>query len=140
MPNDKWFALLKAAPRSQGSVSSKLIGNGESSFEALLTKYGGQWWLRMGALNEAGQSIALAPRDEWLDDETAWVVDSDVSYLRPISFDATGPVVLLHVEKSVHGAGDGESFDASGLGDRLVIWIEPPAARRGPPPRGVRIN
>jgi hypothetical protein len=129
MPRDKWTAVLRAASRPQAVVSTQPIGNGESSFEALLTKYGGQWWLRMGALNEDGQSISIAPRDEWLNDETTWVVDSDVSYLRPTSFDATTPVVLLHVEKSVHGPDDGgpvdpEPADASGLGNRLVIWIE----------------
>jgi hypothetical protein len=125
MPRDKWLALLKTTSRPLGSVSSQPFGNGESSFEALLTRYGGQWWLRMGALNEAGQSISMGARDEWLDDETAWIVVSDVSYERPTSFDATAPVVLLHVEKSVHGPGDdGEPADATGLGDRLVIWIE----------------
>jgi hypothetical protein len=126
MPQDKWFAVLKAASRPLGAVSSQPFGNGESSFEALLTRYGGQWWLRMGALNEDGQSISMGGRDDWLDDETVWVVGSDVSYLRPTSFDTTAPVVLLHVEKSVHGPDESEPADASGLGDRLVIWIESP--------------
>jgi hypothetical protein len=125
LPASRWRDALRAAPPSEGVVRSQPFAAGESSFEALLTRYGGHWWLRMGAVNEDGQSISLAPRDRWLSDETAWVVASDVGYGRVNSFDPSQPIQLLHVEQNVHARDADDSGDGSALVDRLVIWIEP---------------
>jgi len=117
----KWFDLLRAQP----ATSVEKLLSGESSFEALLTKYGGQWWLVTGAVGERGKSVCLAPRDKWLDQETSWSVASDVSYEKAAVRDASEPVVLLHVEKGAHGDGDDQAWEDAPVDDQIVIWIGP---------------
>lgn len=115
----KWCELL----RGQRGAHAEPIESGESSFESLLTKYGGQWWLVTGDVGETGTSVSLAPQDKWLSDETAWAVASDVSYEKVAVIGATDPVILLHVERRVHGA-DEEAMDDELTREQVVVWIE----------------
>jgi hypothetical protein len=115
----KWCEIL----RQRAGGGAEPLVSGELSYEALLTRYSGKWWLRMGGPGEAGKTIGLAPHDRWLDDETAWVVSSDAKYESVATFDAKEPLILLHVEQSVHGS-NGARDEPAADGQRLVIWVD----------------
>jgi hypothetical protein len=131
-----WFQFLRAQSRPLGEIDD----GGEFGYEALLTEYDGRPWLRAGRLAEQGVTFDLPPRNAWLLAETSWRIQSDASYDEVRTFVPAEPVVLLHIERSIHDrddAGDGPKFADDGrtrVNERFVIWLEvqtPPTTTAG---------
>ncbi len=119
---EEWFQVLREATRDTGGA----LHAGEFGFEALLTEYDGNWFLRWGRVQDDGVTLALPERASWLNDETVWVVSSDASIERAESFDGGSSVVLLHLEPKASGDNNPShtGVDADGGWPRIVIWIE----------------
>jgi hypothetical protein len=100
----------------------------EFGYEALIMEYDNRSWFRAGRLLHEGDTFNLPDRYEWLLEETSWRSWSDASYDTVKMFNPGEPVVLLHLERTIHDRDpDPATFASEGgtpVGERLVIWLD----------------
>ena len=116
-----WLSFVESRRRG----ASVPLPAGQFTLAASLEEYDSKWFFRHAYQNKLQGTIELMPNTDWFSDLLVHLQHGDANCEEVKLFDASTPVILLHVRKGkIHYEGDQWSVERPvGPTDSLVVWL-----------------